>query len=144
MAKFLVASDFHGSLIALQKTLDLFKEHQADKLIILGDTFGTDAEEMVELLNSVANRLTIVKGNNDWYFESENAKFTLFNETYENIIVTKEIVDYMVEYLTSIYTDGTFKLREYAREYKEYSKNPGILLLSIMVTILLNSYCYIL
>ena len=43
------------------------------------------------------------------------------DETYENIIVTKEIVDYMVEYLTSIYDDGTFKLREYAREYKEYS-----------------------
>ena len=85
MAKFLVASDFHGSLIALQKTLDLFREHQADKLIILGDTFGTDAQEMVELLNGVANRLTIVKGNNDWYFEPENAKFTLFNETYENI-----------------------------------------------------------
>ena len=80
MAKFLVASDFHGSLIALQKTLDLFKEHQADKLIILGDTFGTDADEMVEMLNLVANRLTIVKGNNDWYFEPENAKFMLFNE----------------------------------------------------------------
>ena len=85
MAKFLVASDFHGSLIALQKTLELFKEHKADKLIILGDTFGTDAEEMVSLLNDVANRLTIVKGNNDWYFESENAKFKMFNETYENI-----------------------------------------------------------
>ena len=37
MAKFLVASDFHGSLIALQKTLDLFKEHQADKLIMAID-----------------------------------------------------------------------------------------------------------
>lgn len=85
MAKFLVASDFHGSVIALQKTLDLFKAHQADKLIILGDTFGTDADKMVEMLNQVANRLTIVKGNNDWYFEPENAKFKLFNETYENI-----------------------------------------------------------
>lgn len=85
MSKIMVASDFHGSVIALQKTLDLFHEHQADKLIILGDTFGTDAEEMVEMLNTIANRLTIVKGNNDWYFESENAKFKLFNETYENI-----------------------------------------------------------
>ena len=53
MSKIMVASDFHGSMIALQKTLDLFREHQADKLIILGDTFGTDAEEMVEMNLSV-------------------------------------------------------------------------------------------
>ena len=44
------------------------------------------------------------------------------DETYENIIVTKEIVDYMVEYLTSIYADNTFKLKDYAEEYKEYSE----------------------
>ena len=84
MTKFLVASDFHGSMIALQKTIDLFHEHRADKLIILGDTFGVDANEMVELLNTVASRLTIVKGNNDWYFEPENANFKFFNETYES------------------------------------------------------------
>jgi len=40
---------------------------------------------MVEKLNKIYNRLTIVKGNNDWYFEPENAKFKIFNETYENI-----------------------------------------------------------
>ena len=43
------------------------------------------------------------------------------DETYENVIVTKEIVDYMVSYLESIYDDGTFKLKAYADEYKEYS-----------------------
>ena len=48
------------SIYNLQKTLDLFNEHQADKLIILGDTFGTDAEEMVELLNGISRKLTIV------------------------------------------------------------------------------------
>ena len=85
MAKFMVASDLHGSVIALSKTLELFKEYQADKLILLGDIFGTDANVMVEMLNNIANRLTIIKGNNDWYFEPENAKFTIFNETYENI-----------------------------------------------------------
>lgn len=43
------------------------------------------------------------------------------DETYENIIVTKEIVDYMVEYLDSIYDDDVFKLKTYADEYREYS-----------------------
>lgn len=43
------------------------------------------------------------------------------DDTYENIIVTKEIVDYMVRYLTSIYDNEVFKLRDYANEYREYS-----------------------
>ena len=83
--KFFIASDLHGSIIALDNTLQLFFESQADKLILLGDIFGSDANEMVEKLNNVSNRLTIVKGNNDWYFEPENAKFKIFDATYENI-----------------------------------------------------------
>lgn len=43
------------------------------------------------------------------------------DETYENIIVTKDIVDYMVKYLISIYDNDVFKLKDYADEYKEYS-----------------------
>ena len=43
------------------------------------------------------------------------------DDTYENIIVTKEIVDYMVKYLTSIYDNNIFKLKEYTNEYREYS-----------------------
>lgn len=85
MAKFLVASDIHGSLISFNRVMELFNEHKADKLILLGDVFGAYADEMVEALNGIANRVTIIKGNNDWYFEPENAKFKLFEHTYENI-----------------------------------------------------------
>lgn len=85
MAKFMIASDLHGSMLALDRVLNLFYTSGADKLILLGDIFGSGADEMVEKLNQIYNRLTIVKGNNDWYFEPENAKFKLFNETYENI-----------------------------------------------------------
>jgi len=83
--KFLVASDLHGSMIALDRVISLFEEIKADKLILLGDVFGKDAFEMVDKLNNIANKITIIKGNNDWYFEPENAKFKIFNETYENI-----------------------------------------------------------
>lgn len=83
--KFMVASDLHGSLIALQKTISLFYEYGADKLILLGDIFGTNANEMIEELNKIYDKLTIVKGNNDWYYEPENAKFKIFETTYENI-----------------------------------------------------------
>ena len=44
------------------------------------------------------------------------------DESYENIIVTKEIVDFICEYLISIYTSPTFKLREYALDYRSYSE----------------------
>lgn len=83
--KFMIASDLHGSMIALDKLLDIFNESKADKLILLGDIFGSDMDEMVEKLNQIANRITIIKGNNDWYLEPKNAKFTIFNEAYENV-----------------------------------------------------------
>jgi hypothetical protein len=82
---FLVAADIHGSLIGLQRTLDLVEEYHADKLILLGDIFGANATEMVEMLNKISNKLDIVKGNNDWYYEPENAKFEIYPELYENI-----------------------------------------------------------
>ena len=44
------------------------------------------------------------------------------DETYENIIVTKDIVDFMVEYLIKIYTSPVFKLRDYALDYRAYSE----------------------
>lgn len=83
--KFMVASDLHGSNIALDKVLAIFEESKADKLILLGDIFGTGAEEMVEKLNQISGKLTIVKGNNDWYYEPENARFVILKEAYENI-----------------------------------------------------------
>lgn len=43
------------------------------------------------------------------------------DDSYENIIVTKDIVDFMAKYLIKLYDSHNFNLREYAREYKEYS-----------------------
>ena len=83
--KFLVVADIHGSMIALNKTLDIANELMVDKIIILGDTFGVNAKEMVEKLNEVASKLEIIKGNNDWYYEPENAKFMFREYTYINL-----------------------------------------------------------
>lgn len=44
------------------------------------------------------------------------------DETYENIIVNKEIVDYVCDYLVGIYDNNVFKLGEYAKEFKEYNE----------------------
>lgn len=44
------------------------------------------------------------------------------DETYENIIVTRDIVDFMSDYLIKIYTSPVFKLRDYALDYRAYSE----------------------
>jgi 5S rRNA maturation endonuclease (ribonuclease M5) len=41
--------------------------------------------------------------------------------TYEKVIVTKEIVDYVVQYLTNIYDNNAFKLKEYKQEFDSYN-----------------------
>lgn len=40
----------------------------------------------------------------------------------ENIIVTKDIVDYMVKFLTELYTEPSFKLDLYKEEYDSYNE----------------------
>lgn len=44
------------------------------------------------------------------------------DETYENIIVTKEHVNYAVKYFIQIYDNSTFKLKEYVNHEKRYSE----------------------
>ena len=44
------------------------------------------------------------------------------DDSFENIIVTKDIVDFMSDYLIKIYTSPVFKLREYAADYRAYSE----------------------
>ncbi len=83
--KFLIVADIHGSELALDETLRIANELLVDKIIILGDTFGSNAAEMVKKLNGVANKLEIIKGNNDWYYEPENAKFTFRENSFINL-----------------------------------------------------------
>lgn len=44
------------------------------------------------------------------------------DETYENIIVKKEHVDYAVKFLVNLYDNPTFKLKEYVNYEKQYSE----------------------
>ena len=83
--KFLIVADIHASSFALDETLRLADELFVDKIIILGDTFGSDAEQMVEKLNSVSHKLEILRGNNDWYYEPEKAKFLFHEQLYLNL-----------------------------------------------------------
>lgn len=92
---YFIASDIHGSLDALERTLELAQKFKADKIFLLGDIFGAHAAEMVQDLNRVSNKLTIVRGNNDWYFDEKEygADFTIFEKTYQ-------VVDGRLAYLS--------------------------------------------
>ena len=82
---FLVAADIHGSLQAFEQTLELMRDYKADKLILLGDIFGIDADEMVNKLNEISDKITVIKGNNDWYYEPTFADFEIYDQAYENL-----------------------------------------------------------
>lgn len=43
------------------------------------------------------------------------------DETYEKVVVTREIVDYMFDYFLKIYKNDIFKLHDYKKEYDGYS-----------------------
>ena len=75
MAKYLILSDIHGSLPALEKALKLFSSEHCDYLCILGDILnygprnrvpeGMNAMGIAELLNGMAERVLAIRGNCD-------------------------------------------------------------------------------
>lgn len=73
--RYLIVSDIHGCLPALQKVLDFYREGAYDMLLILGDILnygprnglpeGLDAPGIVSALNSLSTRIVAVRGNCD-------------------------------------------------------------------------------
>lgn len=53
------------------------------------------------------------------------------DETYENIVVTKECVDYAVQFFIKLYDNPTFKLKEYVQHERRFSQidDEGVRLL---------------
>ena len=73
--KYLLVSDIHGCLPALEKVLQFYDREHCDMLCILGDILnygprnsipeGIDAKGIVEALNRRANNIVAVRGNCD-------------------------------------------------------------------------------
>ena len=73
--KYLIVSDIHGSLPALEHVLDFFHKEHYDMLCILGDIInygprnglpeGLDPKGIVERLNPLADRIVAIRGNCD-------------------------------------------------------------------------------
>lgn len=73
--KYLIASDIHGSVPALDRILDFYEREGFDQLILLGDLLnygprngipeGINAPAIVERLNAHADHIIAVRGNCD-------------------------------------------------------------------------------
>lgn len=73
--KYLIVSDIHGSLPALQQVLTFYREQQCDMLCILGDILnygprnglpeGLNPKGIAETLNAMADEIIAIRGNCD-------------------------------------------------------------------------------
>ena len=73
--KYLFASDIHGCAISAQKLIDKFLEEKADFLVLCGDILyhgprndlpeGYNPKKVIEILNSISDKIIAVKGNCD-------------------------------------------------------------------------------
>lgn len=71
--KIMVISDTHNDTFYLKEALSVFRKQNYDKLYLLGD-LGTKS---IELLNPLHEKIVAVKGNNDFYSETDAARFDM-------------------------------------------------------------------
>lgn len=93
--KIMVASDIHGSTFYGGMMLDRFYKENADKLVLLGDlyapNFDTYDEEddstmtLPEMLNTVSNKLIVIKGNCDSSMDEMVSNFPFYDIKYLEI-----------------------------------------------------------
>lgn len=91
--KYLIVSDVHGSIEAMEIILSAFNKEKADKLIILGDVYnhgprnlipsGYSPKRLSEILNSIKDKIIVLKGNCDSEVDKTISEF----EFLENLVI---------------------------------------------------------
>lgn len=86
--KLLIASDIHCHVKATRQLIEKFNEEGCDRILLLGDIlychdFGEDEDEcdrdgVISLLNSYADKITMVRGNCDTDRDLESLFFTVY------------------------------------------------------------------
>ena len=88
--KFLIASDLHGSSYYAKKIVEIFEKEKADKLIFLGDIYNHGPRnalprdynpgEVAKILNSIKDKLIVIKGNCDSVVDTMISEFSFIEE----------------------------------------------------------------
>lgn len=94
--KYLIISDIHGSKYYLEKVLEIYKNENCNKIIILGDVLyhgprndlpeGYNPKEVIKLLNQYKDDILCIKGNCD----AEVDEMVLDFKFHKNYILTTE------------------------------------------------------
>lgn len=78
--KVIIVSDLHGSVFYLKRILKIIEENGIEKVILLGDYFsylGDENEELLNLLNSLSDKVIAIRGNSDYGEVSKLLNFEL-------------------------------------------------------------------
>ena len=88
--KFLIASDLHGSSYYAKKIVEIFEKEKSDKLIFLGDIYNHGPRnalprdynpgEVAKILNSIKDKLIVIKGNCDSVVDTMISEFSFIEE----------------------------------------------------------------
>ena len=88
--KIMIASDLHGSEIYCKKLLEVMKQEQADKLLLLGDLLyhgsrnplpeGYNPQAVAEMLNAHKQQILCVRGNCDSEVDQMLLEFPIMAE----------------------------------------------------------------
>lgn len=88
--KFMIASDLHGSAFYARKLAEIFRVEGADVLVLLGDIYNHGPRnplpeeyaplKVAEVLNGLADRLLVIKGNCDSDVDTLISEFEFVSE----------------------------------------------------------------
>ena len=88
--KFIIASDIHGSAYYAEKLLNILQSEKADKLVLLGDIYNHGPRNALpkdyspmkvsQLLNSIVDKLIVIKGNCDSQVDTLISDFSFIAE----------------------------------------------------------------
>ena len=89
--KYMILSDIHGSLPALQKALDIYRSSGCQMLCLLGDILnygprnglpqGLDPKGVASLLNAMADDIVAVRGNCDSEVDQMLLQFPIMQDS---------------------------------------------------------------
>ena len=88
--KYIIASDIHGSAYYAEKLLNILQSEKADKLVLLGDIYNHGPRNALpkdyspmkvsQLLNSIVDKLIVIKGNCDSQVDTLISDFSFIDE----------------------------------------------------------------
>ena len=111
--KAIIASDIHGNIVYTEKLEQLILRENPELLILLGDYFSSDSR-VLDILNKYSDIICAVKGNCDYYYDSDECNFD-YNH------------DYLILKLDGIEFFCTHGDQLYKKELLELSKDKYIL-----------------